>query len=150
MLLEYPLQDPDYYDFGVIRAWLEVKQISYIQTDGCMQRAGVDTWADLVIDTINTWPGDHPITILQNLTHPDQGFTPYSRSRGMDILAAIPEGRRAFTAIVMRDSFVNRTLGFFINSIRHDDTVVIRIFTDADKALTWLRTQIKEYNRTLA
>lgn len=147
MGLEHLLQGQENYDFGVIRAWLDDYQICYIQTDGCMQRAGVDTWADLVIDTIENWPEGQPIAILQNLTHPDQGFTPYSRSRGMDTLAAVPEDRIGFNAIVMQDTFVNRTLGFFINSIRRDDKVAIRVFTDNHEALTWLRTQIQEYNR---
>lgn len=149
MRSEYPLQDPEYYDFGVIRSWLDDHLICYIQTDGCMERAGVDTWANLLIETIQTWPADCPIAIFQNLTHPDQGFTPYSRSRGMDVLAAVPQGHMAVSAIVMQDSFINRTLGFFIHSIRRDDNVAIRVFTDMDEALSWLRKRIQECNRTL-
>lgn len=147
MGLEHLLQGQENYDFGVIRAWLDDYQICYIQTDGCMQRDGVDTWADLIIATIEAWPTERPIVMLQNLTHPNQGFTPYSRYRGLDILSSVPPNHIAICAIVMQKSLINRFLGFLFNSMNFRNGISIRIFTDNDEALTWLRTEIQEHNR---
>ena len=138
------LADIELGDFGVITGWIDDRQIFFIRTDGDMKREAVDGWADTLITIVDSWSDKQPIAVLQNLSHPNQGFTPYSKARTTDIFNAVPKNRVAYCAVVMQETFVNRIIGFFLNSIRNRDGMTIRIFTDCEEALTWLRIQLNE------
>lgn len=131
------------YDYGITREYIDDGQIAVITTQGDMRRAAIDTWADLSIDTMQTWKPERPILILQNLSHKDQGITPYSRKRAEDAFKQIPS-QPLYSAIILPNSFINRVIGLFVGRQRMGQNQESRIFTNLEDGLAWLREKQKK------
>lgn len=130
----------EYHGGGLARQWIDDDQIVIIIAAGDMTTAGVDAWADLLIDTINSWPPNKPILILHDLSHPNQGFTTYARERATDIYAALPHDRDVYHALVVNVSFVRAMINFFLRRRKPQlRTLHERMFTSNRDALRWLR-----------
>ncbi|MFW5696465.1 MAG: hypothetical protein ACOCXR_01625 [Phototrophicaceae bacterium] len=145
------MQDPtsqrEEFDYGISRYWIEDGRICVIETQGDMRREAIDTWANAAVSLLEIWPADRPYALLHKLDSPGQGFTPYSRKRAQDIMAALPGDRVAYTAIVLADTFVNRVIGFFLRSVRHTGKEQKeRVFVDMDDARHWLLDQLRQHN----
>lgn len=119
--------------------WVEDGRIAVIRGAGDMSRLAIDDWARLVLDTLYTFPTDRPICILNDLTHPDQGFTPYAQERVKDLYRNIPQDRPIYSAIVLRDGFINRIISIFVRRWVKPANVTERIFLHMEEALEWLK-----------
>lgn len=132
---------------GTRREWLmdetDLAPIAVIIGTGQMERAVIDEWADLVIETILTWPPERrPISLLLDLTSDTQGFTPYARKRAEEVYDAVPAGGIVYGAIVIRAGIINSIISLFVR--RHQSKageIYERVFTALDDALAWLRAQ---------
>ncbi len=130
----------EYYGGGLARQWIDDNQIVIIITVGDMTHAGIDAWADLLVDTVRGWPPDRPILILHDLSHPNQGFTSYARERAADLYTALPSDREVYHALVVNVSFVRAMINFFLRRRRSSmGKLHERMFTSNREALRWLR-----------
>jgi hypothetical protein len=133
------------YDFGICRSWLDNGRIVLIKTEGDMSRKAINTWASLLILTMQEWEKDKPLACLHDLTHPNQGLTPYTRERTADILKAIPNTRPMYSAIVLPQTFMYRIIEMFVRTpiFRHPQHE-IRVFPDVESGLKWLREKLEQ------
>lgn len=133
------------FSYGIERWWLDDGAIAVVKTQGDMTHDAIDAWADLLIAMLHQWANGsrRPIAFLHDLTHPNQGLTPYSRKRVNDVLAAIPDAETTFTAIVLPNTFINRIISMFVRSSPfRQNNHQTRVFTDLDTARDWLREGI--------
>lgn len=79
--------------YGHQLLWLDDGRIALIRGAGDMSRPAIDDWAQLVLDTIRQFPPNMAVCILNDLTHPEQGFTPYAQERVKQLYHHIPTDR---------------------------------------------------------
>jgi hypothetical protein len=133
------------YEYGITRQWLDGGRIAQITTQGDMTRGAVDQWAELVIDTVRTWPDDGPIFLLEDLSHRYQGFTHYARQRAEDTYRSLKEGQRGYLALILRHSIIMQIISLFLRRRPPGPGIIEeRIFTSYDEALRWLRERVAE------
>jgi hypothetical protein len=131
--------------YGMTRRWVDDDQIAIVKTQGDMSHAAIDAWADMLIEMLTDWPAGQDIAFLHDLRAPAQGLSPYARRRVMDILAAIPDDRPTYTAILLPHTFVNRIIMMFVRTRpfrqkQHD----VRVFNTQEDALAWLRERLHQ------
>jgi hypothetical protein len=131
------------YDYGISRLWLDKGQIVLIKTEGNMSRNAINTWASLLILTLQDWEKKAPIAALLDLSHPNQGLTPYTRERTAELLKHIPTNRPSYSAVVLPPTFMYRIIEMFVRTpiFRHP-CHEIRVFTDKALGLAWLREKL--------
>src|SRR5690606_21587296 len=98
------------YDYGIVRYWLDDSQIVVVKTQGDMSKKAIDTWASLLILTMQEWKKPQAIAILHDLSHPQQGLTPYARERTADLLNHIPKHQKVYSAVILPNSFMFRII----------------------------------------
>jgi hypothetical protein len=135
------------YDYGICRSWLDEGRIVLIKTEGDMSRNAINTWASLLILTMQEWEKEKPLACLHDLTHPNQGLTPYTRARTADILKAIPNTRPMYSALVLPPTFMNRIIEMFIRTpiFRHP-CHEIRVFGNVESGFAWLREKLEAHS----
>lgn len=128
------------YKHGITRSFLDNGRIVVVKTEGDMSRGGIDTWATLLILTMQEWKSDRPLALLHDLRHPAQGLTPYSRQRTIDVLRACPKGLRIYSAVLLPETFIKRIIEMFLRTpVFKRSRQRIRVFSCEEKALAWLR-----------
>lgn len=126
--------------YGTQRYWLDDGQIVVIYGGGNMARAAVDVWANAMLNTMTHFPGD-TIYIVLDISHPNQGFTPYARAKAEEIYAQVGQ-RTVYCAIVLRNSIIAPIISAFVRYFpRRRLNIYQQIFTDKDAAFNWLRQQ---------
>ena len=130
------------FEFGLIREWIDDGGIAVIHGQGNMARKAVDAWADLVLRTAHEFPEGQPVYLLHNLTHPDQGFTPYAKRKTEELYDYAPDVP-IYSAIVLRNTIINRLISLFVQSISpRSRNVRQQVFISEEAALSWLRTMV--------
>ena len=108
-----------------------------------MSRNAINTWASLLILTLQDWHKEAAIAALLDLSHPNQGLTPYTRERTAELLKHIPSNRQTYSAVVLPQSFMFRIIEMFIRTpIFRQPCHEIRVFTNRETALEWLREKL--------
>ncbi len=126
--------------FGNQRYWVDDGQIVVIYGGGNMSRDSLDIWADAMMSAITHFPGD-TIYLVLDISHPNQGFTPYARAKAEAIYATIGQ-RTIYGAIVLRNSIIAPIITAFIRHFpRRRLNIYQQVFTDKEAAFDWLRQQ---------
>jgi len=130
------------FKYGITRTYIDEGRIAIIKTEGNMLKNAIDTWASLLILTMQEWDAPQPIAVLHDLSHPAQGLTPYARERAADLMNYRPEGAMIYSAVVLPPTFMNKIIGQFIrlSAFQHPNHQA-RIFVLQDDAIVWLRQQ---------
>lgn len=139
------LENAERYNYGISRAWLDSGRIVLIKTEGNMSRNAINTWATLLILTMQDWDKEQALAVLHDLTHPNQGLTPYTRERTAELLKHIPNTRPMYSAIVLPATFMHRIIDMFVRTpiFRHP-CHEIRVFADTESGLAWLREKLND------
>jgi hypothetical protein len=137
------IDNAECYNYGISCSLLDKGQIVLIKTQGDMSRNAINTWASLIILTIQDWDKEKPLAVLHDLTHPNQGLTPYARERTAELLKHIPNTCQTYSAVVLPPTFMNRIIDMFVRTpiFRHPHHE-IRVFVDTETGLTWLREKL--------
>jgi hypothetical protein len=128
------------FEYGATRYWIEDGEVVVIYGSGNMSRDAVDKWAAIVLETVNQPPPGSTMYVLLDLTHPRQGFTPYSRTVVETMYRELPKDRVIFGAILMQDSIISQIVAALVNRLlRTREGVYQRMFSNREMALGWLR-----------
>jgi hypothetical protein len=128
------------YSYGITRSFLDGGHIVAIQTEGDMSRNAINTWASLLVLTMQEWKSERPLAVLHDLTHPNQGLTPFARERTMDVLRARPKDMEIYNAILLPPTFIYRIIEMFLRTpIFQQDGLYIEVFSRKEEALEWLQ-----------
>lgn len=136
--------DVEKFEHGMQRYYLDNRRIVVVVGGGDMRRPSVDVWAELMKESINDFPDPAYTYMMLDITHPAQGFTPYTSAKSNEILRTLHPERHLFLAIVYRDSIINSIVGVFLNRIKLvNGNFTYRAFSDndRDKAIGWLQEQ---------
>ncbi|MCU0495752.1 MAG: hypothetical protein MUF87_00210 [Anaerolineae bacterium] len=131
----------EHYAYGITREWNDDHSIVIVATQGDMARGAIDTWADVLIETIKVWDTDKPILVLHDLSHRNQGLSQYSRQRAEELYNYIPVDKPTYAAIVISDGLVSRLISIFFVMRWRGNHIHERIFTNRKEALAWLNEQ---------
>ncbi|MEO1287506.1 MAG: hypothetical protein AAFV93_07035 [Chloroflexota bacterium] len=135
--------ETEYYDYGITRTNIANGTITVIRTEGNVIPDAVNTWASLLVLTMQEWDSDRPIAVIHDLTHPNQGVTPYVRQRTIDVMKQIPENMIVYNALILPDTFIRRIIDMFTRTpIFQRENVHIRIFGCQRTAQQWLEKQL--------
>lgn len=135
--------DTESFAHGTTRTYMDDNQIVAIRTQGDMSRDAVNTWASLLILTMQEWKSEHPIGLLLDLTHPNQGLTPYTRERALDLMNRIPDGMTVHCAVILPGTFMYRIIEMFLRTPAfHRSGHKIEVFRSEKQALNWLREEL--------
>lgn len=125
------------YPYGTRRYSLDDDSIVVIEGAGSVARSAVDEWANVMIDSIQ-----HYRYILSDNTNRAQGFSPYLRLRAEDIYQTLPNDRQTVGAFIFGHHFMFRLMGLIAQRmLAANKPVSIKLFTEREKALEWLRQQ---------
>ncbi len=135
------------FGYGVTLHWMGNGQIAVIETQGDMSREAIDVWADLVIRLLHQGQSDDSIFMLQDLSHKNQGVTPYGMKRNKDIQRHLSRRGAVYMAIVFRNpmlvkmafSLIRRGTGF-------PENVEVKIVGTQAEGLVWLEAQRAVYD----
>lgn len=128
------------YEYGIVRYWLEDERIVVVKTQGDMSRNAINTWASLLILTMQEWKSERPIAVLNDLSHPSQGLNAHSRERTIDLLNHIPKNQKVYSAVILPNTFMFRIIDMFLrqNVFRRPDYEV-QVFNNQEAGVAWLR-----------
>lgn len=130
------------YAYGIERLLLSNPNIAIIRTSGDMSRDAINTWASLVILTMQEWDASCPLLILNDLSHPAQGINAYARQRASDLMNYHPDGLMIYSALLFSKTFVSRIFEHLIRAPQFQRSQHhVRIFHTQDDALAWLHAQ---------
>jgi hypothetical protein len=137
--------DADKFDYGIFRWRIEDGRVVVIQTAGSVTRDAVDTWAAMMKDTFENYTPEETIFILQDLSNPNQGITPYASKKATEVYDYIPRDKQAYIATVFPDSLTFH-LAIFIGRARRRSHphVHVPMYTNLDPALMWLREMMNQ------
>ena len=128
------------FKHGISRAFYDDGDITVVKTEGDMSRDAINTWASLLILTMQEWDISRPLLILHDLSHPSQGITPYTRERALDLMNHRPDGLVIYSALLLPKTFMSRILDMFIRTpVFQTSDHHLRLFNSTEEALTWLR-----------
>lgn len=128
------------YDYGITRTYIDGGRIVLVETKGDMSRNAINTWASLLVLTMQEADAEYPLGILHDFTHPNQGLTPFTRERAADVINARPEGLEVYSAVLLPNTFIKRIIEMFLRTpIFQHKGECIKIFSDETEALDWLR-----------
>ena len=131
------------YGYGISRTELDNGRIVLIKTEGDMSRNAINTWASLLILTMQEWDSSKPLACLHDLTHPNQGLTPYTRERTAHVLESIPKTLTVYNALVLPPTFMYRIMEMFVRTpIFRNPRHEVRVFPTVEDGLAWLREKI--------
>lgn len=139
-------QDTGVYNYGITRSFINNGQIAVVRTEGDMSRHAINTWASLLILTMQEWKSDRPLAFVHNLTHPNQGLTPYARERTIDLVQRRPKDIMVYSAVVLPRTFMHRIIDMFLRTpIFHQDGHEVRIFHAEQHAINWLEEKLANH-----
>ena len=135
----------EHFAYGIEREWYDNPLIAYIRSQGDMTESAIDVWADVLLDTKDKWVSGQPYAVIVDLTHPNQGITPYSRSRTRDLIDSVPTDELTYVSLLLPRTFINQLFRVFLrSSIFQRPTLQIRIHHTLDEALLWLHRKIAQ------
>lgn len=134
------------YGYGITRTLIDDNTIVIVRTQGDMSRNAINTWASLIILTMQEWDSERPLAMLHNLSHPQQGYTPFSQKRTQDIVNARPEGLKVYSAVVLPRTFMYHIIEMFSRTpIFKASGQLIKFFNTEAQAIIWLREQLAKH-----
>ena len=134
------------FDYGITRTSIDDGAIIIVRTQGDMSRNAINTWASLIILTMQEWKSDRPLALINNLSHPQQGFTPFSQKRTQDIVKARPKGLTVYAAVVIPRTFMYHILEMFSRTPIFKQTGQhVQFFNTEEQAIEWIREELKKY-----
>lgn len=138
--------DIEHYSHGITSKVIDDGSIVIVRTQGDMSRNAINTWASLLVLTIQDWKSKRPIAIINNLSHARQGLTPFSRERAHDIIKAIPADKTVYGAVVLPKTFMYHIIDMFSRSnIFRKQNLEMRLFNCETQAIAWLREQLAQH-----
>ena len=138
--------DSEQYNHGITRTFIDDSALAIIRTQGNMSRDAINTWASLQVLTMQEWQSKRPIAILNNLSHPQQGLSPFARKRTQDVIKAIPDGMIVYSAVVLPKTFMYHIMDMFLRSkIFKKQTLEIQLFQTEQQAIAYLREQLAKH-----
>jgi len=136
----------EHFDYGVTRYWVDDGQIAVIATEGHMNTPAINTWAEVLVDTVRNAPATHPLAICQDLTGPYQGFNAEIRERLSDLYQHLPVDHPVYSAIVLDNSTMRNIVQLYLRRRKLDrPTMNEKTFADTETALNWLRQQTQQH-----
>ncbi len=134
------------YDYGIIRSEIADGRIIVVRTQGDMSRNAINTWASLLILTMQDWKSEQPLALLHDFRHPRQGLTPYTRERTLDVLQQRPSDLTVYSAVLLPNTFMKRIIDMFLRTPAfHKKGHTVRIFHCENQAIDWLHTQLASH-----
>jgi hypothetical protein len=126
-------------DHGVRRDWLENERIMVLTMPEHADRPAVDAWFDIMIEVGNLWDMSEPFLVLHDIR--EMGFSQYFRDRAIELGKHTPTEITGRGAVVLPRSVVGTLLSIAarISTRRIQTDFELKIFTDYDKALDWLK-----------
>jgi hypothetical protein len=122
---------------NVSLTWFNDPRIAII-TFNDSSRSTIDAWVKLTIETIRAWPQDQPMRLMHEALSKQVTFSPYLRSRAMEMIREIrpliPIQNKV--AVVVSRSVAAQIAQLFTRSIGTRNT---QIFFSREDALAWLR-----------
>jgi hypothetical protein len=145
MIITNTLPESEGYNYGIARSFLNDGRIVVVKTEGDMSRNAINTWASLLVLTMQEWKSEHPLAVLHDLRHPNQGFTPFARKRTLDVVKARPKHLTVYSAILLPPTFMKRIIEMFLRTpIFRQEGLYVQVFSDNEDALAWLREQTQD------
>lgn len=142
-------ENTEQFDFGIQRIWQHNKRLVIISTLGDMSRAAIDVWAEVIIETCKNWSAGSPLLLMHDLSHKNQGITPYSLKRAEDTYKAVPDSIQfqAYIAVVFSNNLATRLASvFFYRQRGKHKNVHEKLFVDKEAAQQWLESHMQPEN----
>lgn len=132
------------HPYGIQLTWAADDHIAIISTEGTMEIAAIDTWAELTLRVLREWPRERKALVLFNNTGEKQAYTPYAVARTRRLYAEAPTDLYGSAAIVLRPGHLFYHLRHIlqIEALRVNHRLTQRFFTSADEAYAWLLEQL--------
>ncbi|GAB5426377.1 MAG: hypothetical protein Crog4KO_35240 [Crocinitomicaceae bacterium] len=138
--------DSKQYNHGITCSFTDNGNVVIVRTQGDMSRNAINTWASLLILTMQEWQSKRPFAIINNLSHPQQGLNPFARQRSQDVIKAIPEDMLVYSAVVLPRTFMYHIMDMFLRSrIFQKENLEIQLFNTEAQAIKWLREQLAKH-----
>ncbi|MFW5748134.1 MAG: hypothetical protein ACOCYT_00825 [Chloroflexota bacterium] len=130
-------------EHGIVREWLDDGRLCVLRLTGDLDRTAVVYWAEVLLDTVKTFPDDMPVRVGHNLMKVTRRFPPYVRSRASALYRELPADKTLYGAYIVPDALANVLL-MTIRSTRATklENLTERIFSAEAPALAWLRSQV--------
>lgn len=116
--------------------------ITIIRGNGKMSQHDIDSFFDLIEDTIQFVIKSDPVVLLVDVSKPEQGISPYARQRVERLYQLRKDGRHYIVAVLVRNIFVQRFLNLILMRWMNKK-IKIRLFSDEEIARQWLIQQTK-------
>ncbi len=128
---------------GIVLEWLDDQRI-YGFTISTGKRAALEKYLETGLSIINAWPENRPYLTLQDVSHPDTGFSPVLRQIAEKFLQVIAEkGLEGRIAGIISRGFAGHLIQLFVRAFGPKvPGVEIRMFFEREKAVHWLREKL--------
>lgn len=139
--MNHPQTIVETFPYGICRAWIDDKRIVMFQASSEITDDAGRLWEHLVVQTIQQWPENRAIFLMQDLSQPDAISSHAARSSNLNVI--LREGQVAYSAIVIGDGRVKRLLSR-VTRVREGgrSTCQERVFASREAAYAWLRSVI--------
>lgn len=133
------------FNYGITRQYIEAGKIVVVTSQGDMSREAIDCWTDVILDTMKDWEVGKPLLALIDLSSKRQGYNQHGQRRAEDIRRALRPEIPTYAAIVLSDNVIHRLFStMFYRLWRQEKTSTLRIFTERDKAMSWLHSNMAQ------
>jgi hypothetical protein len=126
------------FEYGIVREWYFQDHLAAIRTQGIMARAAIDVWAASISGVFEAWPSDRPLCLIIDLTHKNQGMSPYANLRARDLVASMRHSGRAYSVgVLLKNPFMVSVGQMMMRQLNMSEDM--SIFSQNDHALAWLK-----------
>ncbi len=122
------------------RTYFDEEKLVILRGSGSMKRQAVDDFAELCSHTVANPRYGSPFLGIVDVSHPNQGFTPYSNKRFLQVMDSFLPDYQYFVGIVVTNHIFQMLLNIFLKPwLRRHSNVTFRFFADEAVARKWLQ-----------
>lgn len=127
---------------GIIREWLEDERIMVLKMPKGAGREAIDIWYETTIDSFSTWDRSRPFLALYDSR--ELGFSSNLRNKAMKLRTEMPNDLHGRAGVVLEKGVIGHLLGTVAQAASRGlkQKLELKIFTDYDKALEWLKERL--------
>ena len=124
---------------GLIREWLEDKRIMILKMPKGAGREAINLWYETTIAAAENWDKSTPFLVLHD--NRELGFSSNFRDKAVELGAHSPEGLSGRAAVLLGSGIMGNLLSIVaqVSGRRVKQDLELKIFTDYDKAVEWLK-----------
>ncbi|MBX3080322.1 MAG: hypothetical protein KF716_01730 [Anaerolineae bacterium] len=129
---------------GLSLEWLYNGRV-LIFTWTSINRETIDAFAEAYRTLLSTWDASEPFHQLNDLRFEGFNFTPYLRHAVQQVISeSLQRGVHGCVANVVQPGLSMRVVQFFLHALSFMPNNKAELFTDYDKAVAWLVSQLED------